>query len=64
MSRLFPRMNKAREYSEHAQECRVLARKAQSEDMRIQFLNMADAWDRLAAVRTRLVIEQRELENS
>jgi hypothetical protein len=57
-------MEKAREYSDHARECRMLARKAQSEDLRIQFLNMADAWDGLAAVRTRLLIEQRELENS
>jgi len=41
-------MTKSREYRQHANECRALARTAQNEQHRSQLLKMADAWDNFA----------------
>ena len=50
-------MKKAQDYRDHAIECRALARKARSEEERVQLLTMAATWDGLAAERERLVSE-------
>jgi hypothetical protein len=39
----------ARKYRQHASECRLLARKRESEQQRNQLLKMAEACDRFAA---------------
>jgi hypothetical protein len=54
-------LKKASEYTQHAHECRVLARNAQNEEQRIQVLKMAETWDSLAVERTRLVRDHPEL---
>ena len=48
-------MKKASEYRRHADECRHLARSAQNEKQRMQFLDMAKAWDVLARDREWLI---------
>ena len=55
-------MKKANEYREHAQECLSLARKAQTEEQRDQFLNMAQTWESLAHQRELIVRETEELD--
>ena len=44
-------MKQAAEYREHAGECRKLAQTARSEMERTQLLQMAAAWERMAADR-------------
>ena len=51
-------MKKAQDYRDHASECRALARKARSNEERVQLLAMAATWDGLAAERVRLVSER------
>jgi hypothetical protein len=48
-------VKKASEYREHAEECRVLARKAESPDHQQQLLKMAETWEQLAVERERLI---------
>jgi hypothetical protein len=55
-------VKKANEYREHAQECLSLARKAQTEEQRDQFLNMAQTWESLAHQRELIVREKKELD--
>ena len=55
-------MKKAAEYREHAQECLSLARKAQTDEQRDQFLNMAQTWESLAHQRELIVRETQELD--
>jgi hypothetical protein len=57
-----PRVKKANEYREHAQECRQLARNAQNVGQRTQLLEMAQTWENLALERERLLREQEELD--
>ena len=54
-------MKKASQYRQHAEECRVLARGADSENLREQLLIMAETWERLAREREELVIKHPEL---
>ena len=51
-------MKQPSEYRLHAQECRTLARNAQTEEQRTQLLKMAEAWDNFAAERERLMRTQ------
>ena len=44
-------MNKSREYRDHAEECRALARNAQNEEQRRQLLELAESWGSLALER-------------
>ena len=44
-------MQKAEDFRNHAQECRAMAKRARSLGDRGMLLNMAQAWDELAAVR-------------
>jgi hypothetical protein len=46
-------MRKLKDYQQHAEECRELARKSAAPDQREQLLKMAAAWDALAAERQR-----------
>ena len=48
-------MKKASEYRQHAQECRALATSMDSEEQRVQLLEMAEHWERLAADRLVLI---------
>jgi hypothetical protein len=48
-------MKKASEYRRHAEECRLLARNANSEEHRELLINMAATWDSLADERERKV---------
>ena len=41
-------MDKSKEYREHAEECRALARNAQNEEQRRQLLELAETWGSLA----------------
>jgi hypothetical protein len=41
-------MEKASEYREHAEECRMLAQRAKSGEDRAMLLNMAEIWESLA----------------
>jgi len=54
-------MKKASEYRQHAEECRALASKMDSEDQRAQLLQMADQWEKLAADRLALISNHPEL---
>ncbi len=55
-------MRKALEFREHAQECRLLASKAQNPDQRAQLIKMAETWESLAESRERMVRESESLE--
>ena len=44
----------AAEYRKHASECRKLARGAQNEQQRSQFLSLAESWETLAKEREKL----------
>jgi hypothetical protein len=48
-------MKKADEYQRHAQECRDLAAKMPTPEVRQQLLDMADIWERMVAERTEFV---------
>ena len=48
-------MKKASEYRRHAEDCRKLARSADSEEHRELLNTMATTWDRLADDRERMV---------
>jgi hypothetical protein len=54
-------MKKASEYRQHAEECRVLARRMDQGIHRDQLLEMAETWERLAAERSDLVRRHPEL---
>jgi hypothetical protein len=54
-------MKKASEYREHARECRALAASMASDEQRAQLLDMAEAWDRMAADRLALIAKHPEL---
>jgi hypothetical protein len=54
-------VKKSSEYREHAEECRVLARKAESPDHQQQLLKMAETWEQLAVERQRLIAKYPEL---
>ena len=47
-------MDKPKEYREHAEECRTLARNAQNEEQRRQLLELAETWGSLALERERM----------
>ena len=47
-------MDKSKEYREHAEECRALARNAQNEEQRRQLLELAETWGSLALERERM----------
>jgi hypothetical protein len=55
-------VKKSSEYREHAEECRVLARKAGSPDHQQQLLKMAETWEQLAIERQRLIAKHPELD--
>jgi hypothetical protein len=44
-------MKKISEYREHAEECRMLAHRAKSDEDRAMLLNMANTWESLAQTR-------------
>jgi hypothetical protein len=46
-------MHKSKEYREHAEQCRALARNAQNEEQRRQLLELAETWGSLALERER-----------
>jgi hypothetical protein len=48
-------MKTVEEYRQHAEECRELARRAQSPDERKAILAIAMSWDKLARDRERLL---------
>ena len=48
-------MQKISNYRRQAEECRLLARKAQSEEHRSQLLIMAETWETLAVERESLI---------
>jgi hypothetical protein len=54
-------MKKASEYRQHAEECRILARRMDQGIHRDQLLEMAETWERLAAERSELVRRHPEL---
>lgn len=54
-------MKKASEYRRHAQECRDLAASMPSDAGRIQLLEMAEHWEKLAADRIELITRHPEL---
>ena len=54
-------MKKASEYRQHAEECRLLARKAESPEHREQLLKMTETWEQLAVERERLIARHPEL---
>jgi hypothetical protein len=54
-------MKKASEYRQHAEECRVLARRMAPGEHRDQLLEMAATWDNLATERSELVRRHPEL---
>ena len=54
-------MKKASEYRDHAQECRKLAAKMDSEEQRSQLLRIAEHWEMLAADRLALLRNHPEL---
>lgn len=54
-------MKKAADYRRHAQECRALAKKVETEAQRVSLLQMAETWDSLATERERFVADYPEL---
>jgi hypothetical protein len=54
-------MKKAAEYRQHAEECRLLARRANGNSERKQLLTMADTWENLAIERQLLMARHPEL---
>jgi hypothetical protein len=48
-------MRDAAEYRQHAAECRRLAMTARKEPERLQLMQLAEAWERLAADRERQI---------
>lgn len=54
-------MRKASEYRRHAQECRDLAARMDSEEQRAQLLDMAEQWDELAGERMALILRRPDL---
>ena len=54
-------MKKASEYRQHAEECRILARRMDQGVHRDQLLEMAETWERLAAERSELVARHPEI---
>jgi hypothetical protein len=55
-------MEKASEFREYADQCRALARRAQSSEDRQKLLHMAATWDSVADVRER-GLANREIRN-
>ena len=55
-------MQKAAEYRQHAEECRALARNAQTEEQRAHLVTMAETWEGLAIQRERMAREQQSVE--
>ena len=53
-------MKKASEYRHHAQECLLLARRAQNDEQRVQLVRMAEIWQKLAAERERYLADHPE----
>jgi hypothetical protein len=54
-------MKKASEYRQHAEECRILARRMDQGLHRDQLLEMAETWERLAAERSELIRRHPEI---
>jgi hypothetical protein len=54
-------MKKVEDYRQHAQECRLLGRRARSPDERAMLMNMADTWESLAADRVAQIARQQRL---
>lgn len=54
-------MRKASEYRQHADECRLLAKRMDSGEQRDQLLTMAATWEQLAQERSDLVRRHPEL---
>ena len=54
-------MKKAREYHQHAQECRALAKRAREAEHRSVLLQMAETWESLARERETHVTRQRRI---
>jgi hypothetical protein len=54
-------MRKAAEFRRNAEECRKLARSANIEEQRLQFLKMADSWEQIASEREKLILRHPEL---
>ena len=48
-------MKKVQDYRQHADECRILARKARTDEERLQLMTIATTWDTLAEERERLL---------
>jgi hypothetical protein len=51
-------MKQAAEYREHAAECRKLAQGSKTEEERLQLIQMADAWERMAEHRERVIARE------
>lgn len=56
-----PRMKKVEDYRQHAEECRLLGRRARSPDQRAMLMNMADTWESLAEAREAHIARQQRL---
>ena len=54
-------MKKAREYYQHAEECRALARRAREAEHRAALIEMAETWENLARERETRVTRQRRI---
>ena len=52
-----PIVERVSEYEKNAQECRMLARSMNNPEQREQLLKMAEAWERVAVERKRLLTE-------
>ena len=53
-------VKQAAEYRQHAAECRKLAMNARNEPERVQLMQMADAWERMAMERERQIMADAE----
>jgi hypothetical protein len=58
----FRLMRKIEDYLNHAEECRGMARRAQSPEHREMLLNMARTWDDLSAHRTEQIARQKRID--
>jgi hypothetical protein len=54
-------MQKIEDYRSHAEECRVMARRARLQGEREMLLNMAHTWDTLATNRAAQIARQKRI---
>jgi hypothetical protein len=61
---VLPPTQKVEDYRQHAEECRMMARRSRSPEERDTLLNMAHTWDDLATRRAAQIAQKQRLKET